>query len=95
MEDRKEIAADATARLIYQALLELQLGDEAVQGAEKELSRISSEIRLDPALDEADRQRILEYIRQLTLLTEKQYRHIYRQGAKDCVDLLRKLGVIK
>ena len=95
MEDRKEIVTEAATRLIYQALRELQLSDEAVQGAEKELSRISGEIRKDPALDEAGRQRMLEYIRQLTLLTDKQYRHIYRQGAKDCVSLLRELEVIK
>lgn len=95
MEDRKEITADAIARLVYQALLELQLSDEAVQGAEEELSRISGEIRKDPALDEEARRKTLEYIRQLTLLADKQYRHIYKQGAKDCVDLLRELGVIR
>ena len=95
MEDRKEITADATSRLIYQALLELQLGNEAVREAEKDLSRISGEIRQDPALSDTGREKMLAYIRQLTLLTDKQYRHIYRQGAKDCVVLLRELGVIK
>lgn len=95
MEGRKEITADAVTRLVYQALKELELGDKEIQRAEEEISRISGEIRTDPSLGEADRDRMLAYIRQLTLLNERQYRHLYKQGARDCISLLRELGVIR
>lgn len=95
MDNRKEISGEAVSRLVFQALLELELSDEAVRNAEKEVSRLGDEIRNDPALNEAGRQKLLTYIRQVTLLTDKQYHHLYSQGAKDCVALLRELGVIK
>ena len=95
MEDRKEITADAITRLVYQALKELELGDKETQRAEEEISHISGEIRADPALGEVDRERMLAYIRQVTLLNDRQYRHLYKQGAKDCVNLLREVGVIR
>lgn len=95
MEDRKEITAEAVTRLVYQALRELELNDQEVRRAEEEISHISGEIRTDPALSEAERDRVLGYIRQLTLLNDRQYRHLYKQGARDCVNLLRKLGIIR
>lgn len=95
MEGRKEITDEAVTRLVYQALKELELGDQETQRAEEEISRISGEIRADPALGEADRDRMLAYVRQVTLLNDRQYRHLYQQGARDCVSLLRELGVIR
>ena len=95
MEGRKEITADTVTRLVYQALKELELSEKEVRQAEEEISRISGEVRVDPALGEADRERMLAYIRQLTLLNDRQYRHLYKQGARDCVSLLRELGIIQ
>lgn len=38
---------------------------------------------------------MLDYIRQLNQVTHCQCRHLYCQGALDCVLLLRGLGVIR
>ena len=38
---------------------------------------------------------VLDYIRQLNQVTHCQCRHLYCQGALDCVLLLRGLGVIR
>lgn len=95
MEKRERIAEEALDRLIFQALLELQRQDAAVDRAEAALSHISDAIRTDKALNEDERTVMLNYVREVTGLTARQYRHLYLQGAKDCVAALRKLGVIQ
>lgn len=88
---RKDKALD---RLIETALQELdQKLPEA--GGEAALSHISDQIRQDAQLDEQHRKLMLDYIRQLNQVTCRQCRHLYRQGALDCVLLLRGLGVIR
>ena len=94
MEERKEITQEAATRLIYQALYELELGNEATRMAEEEISRLRESICGDKELGETGRQKMLAYIRQLAMLNDRQYRHLYKQGGKDCVTLLQKLGVL-
>ena len=59
------------------------------------MSDISDEIRRDLRLEEAQRTLMLDYITQLNRVAQKQRRCLYIPGAKDCVQLLRSLGVIK
>ena len=94
MDERKEILQDTIDRLIETALQELdQKLPEA--GGEAALSHIRDQIRHDAQLDEQHRKLMLDYIRQLNQVTCRQCRHLYRQGALDCVLLLRGLGVIR
>ena len=94
MDERKEILQDTIDRLIETALQELdQKLPEA--GGEAALSHISDQLRQDAQLDEQHRKLMLDYIRQLNQVTHCPCRHLYCQGALDCVLLLRGLGVIR
>ena len=95
MEKREQIAEEALDRLVFQTWLELQRQDAAADQAEAALSRISDAIRTDKALSEDEQMVMLNYVREVTGLTARQYRHLYLQGARDCVAALRKLGVIR
>lgn len=94
MDERKEILQGTVDQLIETALQGLDQKNLIASG-EAELSRISDQILRDTQLDEQHRQLMLDYIRQLNQVTHRQCRHLYRQGALDCVLLLRKLGVIQ
>ena len=67
----------------------------ATKGFEVTVRDISDEIRRDLRLEETQRTLMLDYITQLNRVAQKQRRCLYTQGAKDCVQLLRGLGVIK
>lgn len=41
-----------------------------------------------------DRQVVDEYIIKLNLVAQHECEHLYVQGAKDCVEMLKKLGVL-
>ena len=41
-----------------------------------------------------DRQVLEDYLAKTNLIAEHDCRHLYVQGAKDCVELLKKLGVL-
>ena len=87
MDERKQIAEDTLDQLIEQALRELDRV-EPDGLAEERMSDISDEIRRDLCLEETQRTLINH-------VAQKQRRCLYIQGAKDCVQLLRSLGVIK
>ena len=57
-----------------------------------ELSKRSSEVvkQLSPE----DRQVLDDYFIKTNLLADHECQHLYVQGAKDCVELLKKLGVL-
>lgn len=95
MEQKKDILDMALDGLVYQALDALSEQDEEVRRLDTELSRATETLVTDTPLDVKTRAVINEYAGRLTALTSKHYRHLYLQGAKDCVALLRKLGVIK
>ena len=45
-------------------------------------------------LPQEDRQVLEEHYVKNSLLADHECRHLYVQGAKDCVELLKKLGVL-
>ena len=94
MDERKQIVEDTLDQLIEQALRELDRV-EPDGLAEERMSDISDEIRRDLRLEETQRTLMLDYIMQLNRVAQKQRRCLYTQGAKDCVRLLREVGVIK
>lgn len=94
MDDREQIVQEAVDRLIEQALQEL--GQSIKDNKTEEiLSQLVDQIRSDPALSEDSRALMLDYIRHLNQITHAYSRHLYYQGIKDCVRLLRELGVIR
>lgn len=95
MEQKKDILDTALHGLVYQALDALNERDAEVSRMDTELSRATEKLITDTPLDEKTRAVINEYTDRLTSLCAKHYRHLYLQGAKDCVALLRELGVIK
>lgn len=95
MEKQKDILDMALDGLVYQALDALTEQDEEVRRMEAELSQATEKLVTDTPLDVKTSAVINEYAGGLTELCAKHYRHLYLQGAKDCVELLRKLGVIK
>lgn len=95
MDSREEIMTDAMDMLVYRAILELTESDTASKAAASEVSSMGEDIAADPALDEKSRAAMEQYLNRLNDMVSSHYRHLYIQGAKDCVAVLRKLGVIK
>lgn len=95
MEQKNDILDSALDGLVYQALDALNERDEEVRRMDTELSRATETLVTDTPLDVKTRAVINEYAGRLTSLCAKHYRHLYLQGAKDCVALLRELGVIQ
>lgn len=95
MAKQKEIISGALNGLVYQALDALTERDEEVRKMEAELSAATESLVQDTPLDVKTRSIVNEYAAKLTALSSRQYRHLYLQGAKDCVALLRELGVIQ
>ena len=95
MEQRKDIVSRHIDQLVFQALDKLTECDEQVRKMEAELSAATESLEQDMPLDEKSRTIVNEYAAKLTILSGRHYRHLYLQGAKDCVALLRELGVIQ
>ena len=83
MENREEIMGEAMDEMIYLALEELRIGNEEVRKAAAERLDIRDRVSCDPDLDGYGRKAAQRY---LDLLDE---------GARGCVLLLRRLGVIR
>jgi hypothetical protein len=60
-----------------------------------QLIKISEVIRDSPTIRQEDKKLIEEYFSVNTEVEAKTQRHLYIQGAKDCVAVLRELGVIQ
>ena len=95
MENREEIIGEAMDGMIYLALEELRTGDEKISAAAAARLELSDRVYDDPDLSGHGRGAIRRYVDLLDDLVDKQYRHLYRQGVKDCVLLLRRLGVLR
>lgn len=94
MDEREQIVQEAVDRLIEQALQELGQSTKE-SDAEEILSHLVDQIRSDPMLSEESRNLMLDYIRHLNQITHTYSQHLYYQGIKDCVRLLRELGVLR
>lgn len=95
MEQKKDIVDRMVDGLVFQAIDELTERDEEVQKMEAELTAATESLVQDTPLDVKTRAIVNEYAGKLTALSGTHYRHLYLQGAKDCVALLRELGVLK
>ncbi|HJH84011.1 hypothetical protein [Oscillibacter sp. ER4] len=87
---RKEML-DRRIELIFE---EMERNHPEFSQEEAELSRIRDEIEQDPLLGPAGKVQMQEYIRFLSRMEQRHNIHLYCQGAKDCVRMLRELGVI-
>ena len=95
MEEKKKVIDRSLNGLVYQALDTLATQDKEVEKIEETFSDAVERLNHVIPLDEEIRELLNDYDRKLALLNAKNYRHLYLQGAKDCVALLRELGVIK
>ena len=95
MESRERIFENAIDQLIQQALYELEQSDFQINDAGVKLSVLYDSLLYDETLDKSIQERVSFYIKETIEATNKEFRHIYLQGAKDCITALRTLGVIK
>lgn len=95
MEDRNRIAENALDQLIIRTLYDLEQSDSAAKEAEAKLSMLYDSLCFDGTLDKALQERVRQYIEQTIVAANIGFRHIYLQGAKDSVTVMRELGIIK
>lgn len=95
MESKEKILKNSLDQVIMRALYDLEQSDAAVKEAESRLSKLYDSLRLDDTLDRAVQEQIRKYIEQTIEAAKIEFRHIYLQGAKDTVSVMRELGVIK
>lgn len=94
--DKKEIFEMVITEMTERALLERRKDcGEKEKKEYKELGELSLQRQkiLDKLLPE-DRQVLEDYFVKSSLIDDHECRHLYVQGAKDCVELLKKLGVL-
>lgn len=93
MEGRKELLDYTVSQLIELAMQEL--GEAPEEGAaEERKGALYDQLSRDTRLSGEQRELLLEYCSLLEGLAYRRLRHIYRQGAKDCVRLLKELGAL-
>ena len=95
MSSRKEIIDDALAEMIYKIQSDLGKENPALKHADAELLRIGEQVSNDPLADEQVRAVLKKYVDKTISVTDQQFKYLYIQGMKDCVMLLRELGVIQ
>lgn len=94
--DKNEIFEMVITEMTERALLERrkECGEEETQKY-KELGVLSLERqKILDKLSLEDRQVLEDYFVKNSLIADHECRHLYVQGAKDCVELLKKLGVL-
>lgn len=95
MESKKEILDETVERLISRALAKLEQSNEAVKSASAALAAASDALVENTRESPETRCRLDEYAGRLAELSAIQYSKLYQQGARDCVALLKTLGVIR
>ncbi len=69
--------------------------DDSEQQLYAEVMALSSQTREIVKTLSADQQKILtDYFEKTNLIADHECQHLYVQGAKDCVELLKKLGAL-
>ena len=94
MESKEKILENALDQVIMRALYDLEQSDAVAKEAQVKLSLLYDSLRFDNTLDAAVQARISRYIEQTIDAANAEFRHIYLQGAKDSITVMRKLGVI-
>lgn len=95
MESKKAIFENAVDQLTMRALYDLEQSDAAVKEAEAKLDNLYDSLKFDDKLDADVKARVGEYIEQTIITSSSEFRHVYLQGAKDSIIVMRELGVIK
>ena len=90
-----DILENALYELIEKARSEINVNNADVKEALDRVNECSRKWKEAPNLDAAARNLADDYAGALGALSDEQQKHLYIQGAKDCVEVLRKLGVIK
>jgi len=88
-----EILEQAAYERLQDVLGALRENNPALQAADEEMVRLSGELIQDPTLPESTRDKMERYLDQLHLVQGHQQKYLYAQGIKDCVHILRKLGI--
>lgn len=93
MEGYEEIIMQAVSQLMEKVMSEQRITDEKVSGLTDDLAQISQQIMSIP-LDTQSRALRERYLNLTHLLEGLHEEHLYVLGAKDCVRLLKELGVL-
>lgn len=94
--DRKEIFEMVVTEMTEKSLEERREScDEKEQQLYQEMSVLSKRRQQVMETLPQEKQQVLEsYLEKVNLIADHECRHLYVQGAKDCVELLKKLGVL-
>ncbi|WP_166083207.1 hypothetical protein [Erysipelothrix anatis] len=95
MELWKESLQTALDERLDAAFTELTESNADVREAVKKQRNVSMVVKNHPKYDDELKKTVDEYFEVMQLLLGEYNRHLYIQGAKDCVTVLRELGVIK
>ena len=94
MQTYEEILTTATDELMQTTLTKLERATPSLDAKQRRISKLNDEILRDSALPESLKQKISEYISRSMDVQMQQFRCLYRQGAKDGIQLLQKLNII-
>ena len=94
MQTYEEILTTATDELMQTTLTKLERATPSLDAKQRRISTLNDEILRDSALPESLKQKISEYISLSMDVQMQQFRCLYRQGAKDGMQLLQKLNII-
>lgn len=95
MELWKESLQTALNERFDAAFAELAESNADVQKAVKQQLDTSAMVRNHPKYDDELKQMVDSYFEAMQLLLGEYSRHLYIKGAKDCVTVLREIGIIK
>lgn len=94
--EKEQIIEDAIREMTERALQERrEAADETEQKMIKEVTELSVQVKqtLDQ-LPKEERVLITDYLEKKELIADHDCRHLYTQGIKDCIKLLKILGII-
>ena len=90
--DLLDMALAERFQLAYSAMRE---SDPRSEELARELLELSASIQNSTEITQHTKDRIDDYLTENSDMEVKFQKHLYIQGAKDCVAVLRELGVIK
>lgn len=92
---KTEIVEQTIDDLIDSALFVLETSDTSISAATGMITQEADQMLEKVKSDEVAYAWFNSYIDHLADVQQEQFRFLYKQGARDCVEALRKLGVIK